>query len=432
ARPAAGSRGAAGAPGGDRQELGERERRGIGRGQGPAGRAEGAGGPRPGPAGRCRSDLALVAPRRRTPAAELHRPLAEPPRGRPAPRRRSFIATGLNPLGAGPKAMVAELDRLSPPATRHPSPATQNMDSILLHPETSVRRALILALGTYGADTFSPGDRRPLIPKLLDLYRNDPDAGIHGSAEWVLRQWKQADTLDAADAELSQLKDPGRRRWFVNSRRQTFAKIAGPVEFRMGSPEDEPDRNYNETPDRRVISHRFAIATKEVTVEHYQEFVKANPGVDHAQSDQHSPDPKGPMNQVSWYHAAAYCNWLSEQEGLPREQWCYLPNEQKKYDKGMKIPADFSQRTGYRLPSGAEWEYASRAGAVTSRHYGLSVDLLEQYARYQANSHHRAWPCGTLMPNDLGLFDTLGNAYEWCQEPSDQPGRAASPMSDIV
>ena len=308
------------------------------------------------------------------------------------------------------------------------------MDSILFHPETSVRRALILALGTYGADTFSPGDRQPLIPKLLDLYRNDPDAGIHGSAEWVLRQWKQDDTLEAADAELSQLKDPGQRRWFVNSRRQTFVKIEGPVEFRMGSPENEPDRFYNETPDRRVISHRFAIATKEVTVEQYQEFVKANPGVDHAQSDRYSPDPKGPMNQVTWYHAAAYCNWLSEEEGLPKDQWCYLPNEQKKYDKGMKVPADFLQRKGYRLPTEVEWEYASRAGAMTSRHYGLSVDLLEQYARYQANSHNHAWPCGSLMPNDLGLFDTLGNVTEWCQEraTSDQPGRAASPMSDII
>src|SRR5262249_53178556 len=72
------------------------------------------------------------------------------------PRLRSFIVNWLNPLGADPKATVAKLDRLSSPATRHPSPATQNMDSILFHPETSVRRALILALGTYGAATFSP------------------------------------------------------------------------------------------------------------------------------------------------------------------------------------------------------------------------------------------------------------------------------------
>ena len=140
------------------------------------------------------------------------------------------------------------------------------------------------------------------------------------------------------------------------------------------------------------------------------------------------------MNQVTWYHAAAYCNWLSEQEGLPKDQWCYLPNEQKKYDKGMKVPADFLQRKGYRLPTEVEWEYASRAAAMTSRHYGLSVDLLKQYARYEANSHNHAWPCGSLMPNDLGLFDTLGNVTEWCQEraTSHQPGKAASPMSDII
>ena len=137
------------------------------------------------------------------------------------PRLRSFIVNWLNPLGADPKAIAAELRpsslgwilaSRSPTArgSRPAHPSTQNMDAILFHPETSVRRALILALGTYGADTFSPGDRQPLIPKLLDLYRNDPDAGIHGSAEWVLRQWKQDDTLEAADAELSRLKDPGR------------------------------------------------------------------------------------------------------------------------------------------------------------------------------------------------------------------------------
>jgi eukaryotic-like serine/threonine-protein kinase len=238
------------------------------------------------------------------------------------PRLRSFIVNWLSPLGADPQMIVATV--LPPrPAERGEggrrpgegpaeSPATQKMDAILFHPETSVRRALILALGTYGADTFSPGDRQPLIPKLLDLYRNDSDAGIHGSAEWALRQWKQDDTLEAADAELSQLKDPGQRRWFVNSRRQTFAKIEGPIEFRMGSPQNEPDRVDNETPYRRLISHRFAIATKEATVAQYHEFVQANPGVDHASNDWHSPDPNGPMNGVSWYHAAAYCNWLRQ------------------------------------------------------------------------------------------------------------------------
>jgi formylglycine-generating enzyme required for sulfatase activity len=308
------------------------------------------------------------------------------------------------------------------------------MDAILFHPETSVRRALILALGTYGTAELSTADREPLIPRLLHLYREDPDAGIHSSAEWSLRQWKQDAELEAADAELSRLDHPKDQRWFVNRQGGTFVLIEGPIEFRMGSLVNEPDRFDSETPHRQVIRHRFAIATKEVTVEQYQEFVKANPGVDHASNDGYSPGGKGPMNQVSWYHAARYCNWLSQQEGWPKDQWCYLPNEKQEYDRGMKIPANFLQRGGYRLPTEAEWEYAGRAGAMTSRHYGQSVELLRQYAWYQANSHERAWPCGSLMPNDLGLFDTLGNVYEWCQDKAMgyPPGGIETPVDDVV
>ncbi len=177
---------------------------------------------------------------------------------------------------------------------------------MLFHPETSIRRALILALGTYGTTGLSPGEREPLIARLLDLYRNDPDAGIHGASEWTLRQWKEQPTLDAADIELIKLKDRGDRRWYVNSQGQTFTLIDGPVEFRMGSPPTEPDRiAANELPHRRIIPRRFAIAAKEVTVEEYQEYVKENPGVDHAINGKFSPDPKGPMNGVSWFHAVA-------------------------------------------------------------------------------------------------------------------------------
>ena len=96
------------------------------------------------------------------------------------PRLRSFIVNWLSPLGADPKILAAELERL--PATAQPTPAEgqQLMDAILFHPETSLRRALILALGTYGTEGLSPGEREPLIGKLLDLYRNDPDAASTG------------------------------------------------------------------------------------------------------------------------------------------------------------------------------------------------------------------------------------------------------------
>ena len=127
----------------------------------------------------------------------------------------------------------------------------QAMDAVLFHPETSERRALILALGTYRTEELSPGERRLLIGKLLDLYRNDPDAGIHGAAEWTLRQWKQQEKLKTIDIDLVELKDRGDRRWFVNSQGQTFAVIEGPVEFHMGSPPTELDRDIEETPRRR-------------------------------------------------------------------------------------------------------------------------------------------------------------------------------------
>ena len=186
------------------------------------------------------------------------------------PRLRSFIVNWLSPLGADPHAIVAALSGtgiLPVESSRHglEARATSGMDAILFHPETSLRRALILALGTYGTDGLSPGEREPLSRELLDLYRNDPDSGIHGAVEWTLRQWKQQEGLMRRDAELMKVKDRGDRRWFVNSQGQTFAVIEGPVEFRMGSPATEPKRNETmEKPRRLVIPRRFAIAAKEV------------------------------------------------------------------------------------------------------------------------------------------------------------------------
>jgi formylglycine-generating enzyme required for sulfatase activity len=275
--------------------------------------------------------------------------------------------------------------------------------AILFHPDTSIRRSLILALGAYGTYTISPGERGPLIAKLLDLYENDPDAGLHGAAEWTLRQWEQAAKLKEITGRLKG-KDKGPRRCFVNSQGQTFAVIDGPVEFRMGSPPTEPERDADETPHLQLITHRFAIADKEVTVEQYQQFVRENPrfGVAQGYLGKLSPGPNGPMIGVSWFGAAAYCNWLSQKEGLPRDQWCYLPNERDEYDSGMRIPADALERTGYCLPIEAEWEYGCRAGTATSRYHGVSVGLLEAYARYEANGKDHAWPGGACRPTTWG------------------------------
>ena len=173
------------------------------------------------------------------------------------PRLRSFLINWLKPLGADAEAIVAELGRApgaglptalgaglaTPPCpeSRVSASATQKMDTILFHPETSIRRALILALGTYGADGLSSGEREALTARLFDLYRDDPDSGIHGAAAWTLRQYGQKEKLKAIDAELARIKERGERRWYVNGQGQTFAVIDGPVEFRMGSPPTEPE-----------------------------------------------------------------------------------------------------------------------------------------------------------------------------------------------
>jgi formylglycine-generating enzyme required for sulfatase activity len=87
-------------------------------------------------------------------------------------------------------------------------------------------------------------------------------------------------------------------------------------------------------------------------------------------------------------------------------------------------------------PSEAEWEYACRAGAITSRYYGETEELLGKYACYTKTSLDRSMlPVGSLKPNDLGLFDMLGNALEWCQEHIGyyalaQGGQASSDVED--
>jgi formylglycine-generating enzyme required for sulfatase activity len=112
--------------------------------------------------------------------------------------------------------------------------------------------------------------------------------------------------------------------------------------------------------------------------------------------------------------AAQYCNWLSEQEGIPPDQWCYP--DHKEIKDGMKPLPGYLRRTGYRLPTEAEWEYACRAGTLSSRGYGSSDELLPRYAWYIHNAQDRTWPVGQKRPNDLGLFDMHGNLWTWVQD----------------
>jgi formylglycine-generating enzyme required for sulfatase activity/serine/threonine protein kinase len=301
--------------------------------------------------------------------------------------------------------------------------------------DDAVRQALLLSLGQFDSLQLPASKRQALVPKLLEDYRTNADAGIHSAADWLLRRWGEEKARQQIDQKLAG-QPSDKRHWYVSKcHGYTMAVITKSfVEFPMGSPEHERDRLDGETLHQRRIPRPFALATKEVTVGQFREFLPAHPDMAARWGrslEKHSPEE--PIVGVTWFEAAAYCNWLSRQEGLAKDQWCYLPNAKGAYADGMTVAPNWRERSGYRLPTEAEWEYACRDGVALSRHFGTDDAMLGSYAWYGRNSLDRVHPVGTKMPNDFGLFDMYGNATEWCQDAlapyPGAPGKA--PVEDI-
>jgi formylglycine-generating enzyme required for sulfatase activity len=169
----------------------------------------------------------------------------------------------------------------------------------------------------------------------------------------------------------------------------------------------------------------FAVGTTEVTNEQFARFLAASPEYaaawtavatsrfgDPPRYRQYSRTPDSPQVAVSWYDAARYCNWLSARAGIAKEQWVYP--EVIDPEHGIELPPDYLRRTGYRLPTEAEWEFAARAGTTTSWYFGDDVALLPKYGWYDGNTRREEiHPVGQLPPNPWGLYDMAGNVWEW-------------------
>jgi formylglycine-generating enzyme required for sulfatase activity/tRNA A-37 threonylcarbamoyl transferase component Bud32 len=313
----------------------------------------------------------------------------------PDPRLRTFLIHRLEPLGTGLRVL---LDRLEGER------------------ELSRRRALVLSLGGYAPKRLEAGLRQRWLARLRQWYLDEPDAGLHGAVEWLLRRWGHSEEVTRMEEQLAEAsrkrntrKALGGRQWYVNGQGQTLVVIPAAAEFWMGSPGAEEGHMAGREVLHRVrIPRAYAIGAKEVTVAQFLNFRPT-----HSYVVQASPRQDGPMGHLSWYDAAEYCNWLSAQEGMPEREWCYETNAQGRV---VRLKADYLRRAGYRLPTEAEWEYACRAGAVTARHYGHAEELLKEYAWYLQTTNDKSVRVGGLLkPNDLGLFDMYGNVAEWCQ-----------------
>lgn len=212
-----------------------------------------------------------------------------------------------------------------------------------------------------------------------------------------------------SNTEVSEQTNPGTPEPDIPS---DFVLIKG-GSFSMGSPDSEAWRGNDETAHSATVSD-FYMSKYEVTQAEYQELMGNNPST-------FSGDNL-PVENVSWFDAIAYCNALSQSEGLTPAYT--VDGQNASWNRSAN---------GYRLPTEAEWEYASRAGTTTpfntetsisaeeANYYGHYPYLIEDNYFSQSNLDTRpgeyrqtTTPIGNFSPNRWGLFDMHGNVGEWC------------------
>lgn len=156
--------------------------------------------------------------------------------------------------------------------------------------------------------------------------------------------------------------------------------------FLMGSPKGERGRFAHEGPQHQVTLTRGSwLGDTPVTQALWKAVTGENP------SGFESPDH--PVEQVSWDDCERFCKALTE-----------------------LVPG-----SGFRLPTEAEWEHACRAGTTAATYGGELEDekrapVLEPIAWYDGNSDGQTHPVKQKQPNAWGLYDMLGNVWEWCQD----------------
>jgi eukaryotic-like serine/threonine-protein kinase len=309
-------------------------------------------------------------------------------------------AARLLQIAEDPTARTLMIHRMYPRV--NPAQIIQQLNSAELEP--SVCYCLLLALGEYDLSRLSQAELAKFKGDLLALYRDNPDAGVHGAAEWLARQrLGLGEQLRQITKELQKrdesllaigMRPPNKRRWYVNSLGMTMIIVEPGKYFWRG----EGDKLH-----KCAIDRTIAIASNDVTVE---QFHKVMPNGT-------TPNGDEPIRGISWFQAVEFCNRLTEKESQATE-YCYEPHNDK-FESGMKIVSLSKMRTGYRLPTVCEWDLVSRAGSRTTYSFGEPDTLVKEYAWHGDYSNGKCQPVSRLRPNLFGLFDVHGNISKWCQ-----------------